>query len=429
MAKFAEKNVLDYRLGGDTLSDFAQKYIAEIPRIYQFLNNLRTHDSNGTEQVEPEPYQIKVEDDKFYVRNKANDAWVYLFDAAKNGGMRSDSFGKQSAGSISSRPDTGNSAGDLFWDTDSGKVYMWLSDKWQLLLSLNITDLTGYDNVLTKSNLTIPTTGEVTSEPNKIPQTNENGVLPVNILGNAAKMAGINVEVNNLTDGQVFTYRAASNSWRNEDKGVVGAGKSLVLTDNGTQLADYSGDEHIDLDIGATIDTHISTHNSATDAHDAMTATIVDTLAPTSDEDTVRNLLSELANMVKANKGTDTWRDSPATTLATLSTLIGNLASGSDVTWEGNKFTNAKLGITGLMEQNGYICFGKNFGGLILQWGFFAMSKSPTKAPLPLTADILMGQAGDGGNGYNGMGFDAAGNIFAPVGSRPVGVYYFAICK
>lgn len=267
MAKFAEKNVLDYRLGGDTLSDFAQKYIAEIPRIYQFLNNLRTHDSNGTEQVEPEPYQIKVEDDKFYVRNKANDAWVYLFDAAKNGGMRSDSFGKQSAGSISSRPDTGNSAGDLFWDTDSGKVYMWLSDKWQLLLSLNITDLTGYDNVLTKSNLTIPTAGEVTSEPNKIPQTNENGVLPVNILGNAAKMAGINVEVNNLTDGQVFTYRAASNSWRNEDKGVVGAGKSLILTDNGTQLADYSGDAHINLDVGATIDTHISTHNTASDAH------------------------------------------------------------------------------------------------------------------------------------------------------------------
>lgn len=267
MAKFAEKNVLDYRLGGDTLSDFAQKYIAEIPRIYQFLNNLRTHDSNGTEQVEPEPYQIKVEDDKFYVRNKANDAWVYLFDAAKNGGMRSDSFGKQSAGSISSRPDTGNSAGDLFWDTDSGKVYMWLSDKWQLLLSLNITDLTGYDNVLTKSNLTIPTAGEVTSEPNKIPQTNDNGVLPVNILGNAAKMAGINVEVNNLTDGQVFTYRAASNSWRNEDKGVVGAGKSLVITDNGTQLADYSGDAHIDLDVGATIDTHISTHNTASDAH------------------------------------------------------------------------------------------------------------------------------------------------------------------
>lgn len=340
MAKFAEKNVLDYRLGGDTLSSFAQKYMAEIPRIYQFLNNLRTHDSNGTEQVEPEPYQIKVEDDKFYVRNKANDAWVYLFDAAKNGGMRSDSFGKQSAGGISSRPNTGNSTGDLFWDTDSGKVYMWLSDKWQLLLSLNITDLTGYDNILTKSNLTIPETGEVTSEPNKIPQTNENGVLPVNILGNAAKMAGINVEANNLRDGQVFTYRAASNSWRNEDKGVVGAGKSLVFTDNGTQLADYSGDVHVDLDIGATIDTHISTHNTAPDAHSAMKATVDDTLAPTADEDTVRNLLSELANMVKANKGTSTWRDTPSITLATLAGLVGNSAASHNAFYRGKDLTS-----------------------------------------------------------------------------------------
>lgn len=57
------------------------------------------------------------------------------------------------------------------------------------------------------------------------------------------------------------------------------------------------------------------------------------------------------------------------------------------------------------------------------------MIKSPTKAPLPLTATILMGQAGDGGNGYNGMGFDGSGNIYAPVGSAIVAVYYFAICK
>lgn len=170
-------------------------------------------------------------------------------------------------------------------------------------------------------------------------------------------------------------------------------------------------------------------HDTNPDAHSVLSAVIDDTLAPTSDENTIRTLLSNLATMIKQNKGTDDWKTAPATNLATLAALVGNLASGSDVTWEGNKFTNAKLGITGLMEQNGYICFGKNFGGLILQWGFFAMSKSPTKAPLPLTATILMGQAGDGGNGYTSMGFDNVGNIYAPVGSAPVGVYYFAICK
>ena len=99
--------------------------------------------------------------------------------------------------------------------------------------------------------------------------------------------------------------------------------------------------------------------------------TVNDNQNPIADTATLATLLSNLANMVKQNKGTDDWKTTPPTNLTTLATLAGNLASGSDVTWEGNKFTNAKLGITGLMEQNGYICFGKNFGGLILQWGNF----------------------------------------------------------
>ena len=97
--------------------------------------------------------------------------------------------------------------------------------------------------------------------------------------------------------------------------------------------------------------------------------TVDDSKKPAADTTDLTTLLSNLANEVKQNKGTDDWKTAPATNLATLAALVGNLASGSDVTWEGNKFTNAKLGITGLMEQNGYICFGKNFGGLILQWG------------------------------------------------------------
>ena len=102
--------------------------------------------------------------------------------------------------------------------------------------------------------------------------------------------------------------------------------------------------------------------------------TVDDSKKPTSNTTDLTTLLSNLANEIKQSKGTDDWKTAPATNLATLAALVGNLASGSDVTWEGNKFTNAKLGITGLMEQNGYICFGKNFGGLILQWGNTSLS-------------------------------------------------------
>ena len=98
-------------------------------------------------------------------------------------------------------------------------------------------------------------------------------------------------------------------------------------------------------------------------------AAIDDTLVPTSDSGTIRNQLSQLANRIKAATGAGGWKDDPSTTLASLATLVSNLAIGSDVTWDGKKFTNTKLGISGLMDANGYVSFGKNFGGLILQWG------------------------------------------------------------
>lgn len=98
-------------------------------------------------------------------------------------------------------------------------------------------------------------------------------------------------------------------------------------------------------------------------------AAIDDTLVPTSDSGTIRNQLSQLANRIKAATGAGSWKDDPSTTLASLATLVSNLASGSDVTWSGKKFTNSRLGITGLMGTNGYVSFGPNFGDLIVQWG------------------------------------------------------------
>ena len=121
----------------------------------------------------------------------------------------------------------------------------------------------------------------------------------------------------------------------------------------------------------------VKSHNEATDAHSSMTSTIKDTLVPTSDTDTLRNQVSELANRIKAATGASDWKEAPAATLASLGTMIANLATGADVTWDGKKFTNHRLGITGLMDQNGYICFGPNCGGLIIQWGVTTYNSNP----------------------------------------------------
>lgn len=118
-------------------------------------------------------------------------------------------------------------------------------------------------------------------------------------------------------------------------------------------------------------------HDANAAAHNAMATTVDDTLVPTSDTNTIRNLVSNLANRIKAATGASGWKEAPAATLASLSMMIANLATGVDVTWDGKKFTNHRLGITGLMDQNGYICFGPNCGGLIIQWGVTTYNNNP----------------------------------------------------
>lgn len=114
---------------------------------------------------------------------------------------------------------------------------------------------------------------------------------------------------------------------------------------------------------------NISEHNTDAGAHSNLALTVNDSLVPTKDTDTLVNLLSGLGKRFRDVTGKGNWYDAPDISLATLATLVSNLASGSDVSWSGSKFTNSKLGISGLMAQNGYIQFGPNFGGLIVQWG------------------------------------------------------------
>lgn len=136
----------------------------------------------------------------------------------------------------------------------------------------------------------------------------------------------------------------------------------------------------------------LTAHNNATDAHSAMQATVDDTLVPTADLNTIRNLLSNLGNRIKAATGASGWKGNPATTLASLATLVSNLSSGSDVTWSGAKFTNTKLGISGVIGTNGYVAFGPNFGGLIIQWGNVGFNNNNTYCDwiLPLSASSLL---------------------------------------
>lgn len=117
----------------------------------------------------------------------------------------------------------------------------------------------------------------------------------------------------------------------------------------------------------------IENHNTNADAHKNLALIINDLLAPTADKNTLVNLLSNVAYMLTQITGKDDWKAGPA---ASIAAILSNLQGSLAVNWDGNKFTVPALGVSGLMAQNGYINFGKLFGGLIVQWGLGQVSNN-----------------------------------------------------
>lgn len=88
--------------------------------------------------------------------------------------------------------------------------------------------------------------------------------------------------------------------------------------------------------------------------------------APDADTAALKTLLGGMAYMFKSITGKGDWKELPE---ASIADILTNLQGSLAVNWGGNKFTVPALGVSGLMAQNGYINFGKLFGGLIVQWG------------------------------------------------------------
>ena len=171
----------------------------------------------------------------------------------------------------------------------------------------------------------------------------------------------------------------------------------LYAYTNGGNYVDYIPDKsspidaqvfNIDVIIGnlqqATIlindETHVTVqdleeHNTNENAHANLALLINDALAPTADNNTLVNLLSNLANMLTKVTGQSDWKTGPA---ASIAAILSNLQGSLAVNWDGNKFTVPALGVSGLMAQNGYINFGKLFGGLIVQWGIALANQNTT---------------------------------------------------
>lgn len=263
---------LDYRQGGDKVDDFAQKYMAEIDRLYKIIFALAT--GNTADGVSPVANQIKVTNGVMYIRDIDNKEWITLGDVTKPyfGFKASENDTVVTSAELPNSKVADINAIDFnkIVTTDAlptskindvnGIVFSKIVTTDQLsaakianvnsfdfskavttdmlsnakIASINNADI---DNMLTTSDIA---TGD--KEANKLYRTNANGLLPVSILGNAGKLGDVAVELNDIKDGQVITYSAATNTWRNRDKGVIGAGKALTVYRGDDLEVEYSGD-------------------------------------------------------------------------------------------------------------------------------------------------------------------------------------------
>lgn len=237
MSKLKAEYNLDYSYSGDTVDEFGQGYIKNQAQIFTILNALRTNQL--VPNVEPEAYMFKVEDNKIYIRDANNEKWVKLLEVAEDGGLKAKTVGKSYAGAANAMPTTGVSDYDRYMSLDDGRYYYYYGGKWNLLLSLNVKDLNGYQNLVKKDDVVAPSnTTQIISSPQKLVRTNGNGNLPVNISGNAAMIAGKNIKADELNDQDILVYDEKNNRFTNTD-----AKKFFNITANAGALKFYFDDE------------------------------------------------------------------------------------------------------------------------------------------------------------------------------------------
>lgn len=295
MSKYEDPTQLDYRYGGDTVDDFAQKYMKTVAYIFSALNELRSP-TGGTLTQNPEAYQLKVDDNKLYIRNQANTDWILLGDVKENFGFRtsaSDAFMHESdvadsgtAGKLIRANASGKLNADILgnaakiadkaiqmgldladedrliydkdtdtitnrplqFKVDGDKIYARkdATTSWVLLgdLKQNLGFRSSTDDAfLTGSDVADNGTA------GKLIRADVNGKLNVDILGNARKMAGKTFAPEDLQDGQIPVYRASDGTWHAENKGTVGTGKNLMIMDGDKMLGEYNGDEMKAIDV------------------------------------------------------------------------------------------------------------------------------------------------------------------------------------
>lgn len=288
---------IDYSPTGDDIDSFSQKVDYCLKEIFKTLQHIRANGATSTisdGDTNALPYEIRVDTshERIYMRNSSNTAWILLGDVAdylgitpekiqairNGGGINNISIGYDGA-----KPDVGNSTNDLYFSTDTTRLWRWNGTKWDLLLSRRFEDSVLYeaycinrneltqqggisyrgkvlqlDNTTGKANIDITGSSErLGSGRYKIdlqnPQVGQALVFDPNKDGGQGAFVNrpmmFATDIENIQDGQILVYNASTHSFHNSDNNAVGEGRTLTLRNGNTILGSYNGSATLDVDL------------------------------------------------------------------------------------------------------------------------------------------------------------------------------------
>lgn len=254
MAEWEANPNLDYSATGDDIDTASQKIIAMFTDVYDKLNRVRTFDADASHSVgDASPYSVKIDTSvnppAILMRKGDNTGYVQIGSVAANlgisasdvGAITGTGMGKLSLGSEDNLPATATTY-DLYFAYDTGRLYMYRTGAWRVFLSLQFGDLLGVsDSVIDREEV-------AANGANKIPRLNSVGQGEFDITGNAAKIAGYNLFVPAVSDGQVLAFNAALQRWEvadnnaltSDDVSTTGEANKIVKTDSDRKI-------HVDI--------------------------------------------------------------------------------------------------------------------------------------------------------------------------------------
>ena len=235
--EWTSNNPIHYALNGETYDSLFRKTKLNFDQVFELLNILRSAGAQaGLDATDAMPYQIRINtaDNCLYIRDKNNEQYIYLGKIEKNFGITPEiigavenggNVGKISGGLDAAKPTTGNKTNDLYLASDTYTIYSWTGSAWKVFLSLQFDKLLNYEKYCVNRD-------EVAySGKDKILRLDAvTGKGNIDITGSPERLINLEIDVQELKDGDTFVYNAQKNKIVNLPKDEI---KKTDLTVSG----------------------------------------------------------------------------------------------------------------------------------------------------------------------------------------------------